>query len=77
MVLESLKANIKKTQLRMKAQADNNKRDVKYNVRDFVYVKLQPYCQYSLRLTKNHKLSMRYFGRFPIVARIGQVAYKL
>jgi len=61
----------------MKAQADNNRRDVEYNVRDFVYVKLQPYCQNSLRLTKNQKLSMSYFAPFPIVARIGQVAYKL
>jgi len=50
---------------------------MEYNVEDFVYVKLQPYRQHSLRLTKNQKLFIRYFGPFPIVARIGQVAYKL
>jgi len=76
-VLESLKANIKKTQLKMKAQADNNKRDVEYNVGHFIYVKLQPYHQHSLRLTKNQKFSIRYFGPFPIVERIGQDVYNL
>jgi len=61
----------------MKVQADNHRRDVKYKVGDFVNVKLQPYTQHSLWLIQNQKLSMRYFGPFPIMARLGPIAYKL
>jgi len=76
-LLDSLKQNIQKAQLRMKIQADHHRRELEYNVGDFVYVKLQPYRQHSLRLIWNQKLSMRYFGPFPIIERIGPVAYKL
>jgi len=61
----------------MKVQADSHRRDVEYKVGDFVYVKLQPFRQHSLRLIQNQKLSMRYFGPFPILALVGPVAYKL
>jgi hypothetical protein len=40
-------------------------------------VKLQPYRQHSAALRKNQKLSMRYFGPFNIIAKVGTVAYKL
>lgn len=33
--------------------------------------------QNSLVLRKNQKLGLQYFGSFPIVQRVGQVAYKL
>jgi len=61
----------------MKIQADHHRRELEYNVGDFVYVKLQPYRQHSLRLIRNKKLSMRYFGPFPIIESIAPVAYKL
>jgi len=37
---DSLKQNIQKAQLRMKIQADHHRRELEYNVGDFVYVKL-------------------------------------
>jgi len=61
----------------MKIQADHHRRELEYNVGNFVYVKLQPYRQHSLRLIQNQKLSMRYFGPFPIIECIEAVAYKL
>jgi len=64
-------------QMRMKAQANHNRRDVEYKVGEFVYVKLKPYRQHSIRLIQNQKLSMRYFGLFAIVTHTGPVAYKL
>ncbi|WVZ19764.1 hypothetical protein V8G54_007086, partial [Vigna mungo] len=36
-----------------------------------------PYRQHTVALHKNQKLSLRYFGPFPIIKRIGDVAYKL
>jgi len=42
-----------------------------------VFVKLQPYMQHSVALRKNQKLGLRYFGPFPVIKRIGLIAYKL
>jgi hypothetical protein len=61
----------------MKKQADKHRRDISYQVGDFVLVKLQPYRQQSVALRKNQKLGMRYFVPFEIIACVGKVAYKL
>nr|KYP34469.1 hypothetical protein KK1_044569 [Cajanus cajan] len=61
----------------MKVQADKKRRNVEFQVGDMVLVKLQPYSQLSLALQKNQNLGMRYFGPFPIIEKIGTVAYKL
>ncbi|XP_016755320.1 uncharacterized protein [Gossypium hirsutum] len=37
----------------------------------------KPYRRHSLRKFKNQKLSPRYFGPFPVKARVGLVTYKL
>jgi len=42
-----------------------------------VYLKLQPYIQTSVATRSSHKLSFKYFGPYPVVAKIGTVAYKL
>lgn len=44
---------------------------------DMVYLKLQPYVQSSLVKRANHKLVFKYFGLFPVEAKVGAVAYKL
>jgi hypothetical protein len=61
----------------MKAQADKKRHELQLEVGDNVLVKLQPYRQQSVALRKNQKLGMRYFGPFAVLAKIGNVAYKL
>jgi translation initiation factor IF-1 len=76
-LLQQLKINLERAQQYMKKQADKHRTDITLQVGDLVLVKLQPYRQQSVALRKNQKLGMRYFGPFEIIARVGDVAYKL
>ena len=69
--------NIQKAQQYMKKRVDKKKRFEELKSGDMILVKLQPYRQHFMALRKNQKLSLRYFGPFPIIERVGQVAYKL
>ena len=61
----------------MKLQADQHRSDRHFSVDDWVYLRLQPYRQHSLRSKGFNKLSPRYFGPFQIEQKLGSVAYKL
>ncbi|XP_050374823.1 uncharacterized protein LOC126792451 [Argentina anserina] len=75
--LKLLRENMHMAQNKMKQQADSHRSDIEFEIRDWVYLKLHPYCQQSVLKCPSHKLAPRYYGHFQVVDRIDKVAYKL
>ncbi|XXG72481.1 hypothetical protein AAC387_Pa07g1567 [Persea americana] len=76
-ILSILKENLLVAHDRMKHLADRNRTDREFTVGDWVYLRLQPYRQHFVAMRKVLKLSLRYYGPYQVVQRIGPVAYKL
>lgn len=57
--------------------ADRKRREVSFNIGDYVYLKLQPYRQSSVAFRSSMKLAPRFFGPYQISERVGTVAYRL
>ncbi|GJW07538.1 reverse transcriptase [Tanacetum coccineum] len=75
--IDMLKFNLAKAQNIIKVQADKHRTEREFLVGDWVYLKLQPYRQLTVKKGKEHKLSVKFYGSFLVLAKIGQVAYKL
>ncbi|KAJ4750063.1 polyprotein [Rhynchospora pubera] len=75
--LLELRQNLQKAQARMKKQADTRRSERQLHVGSWVYLKLHPQRQLSTPHMNNRKLSMKYYGPFEIIEKIGEVAYKL
>lgn len=77
-VIDMMKFHLLRAQNRMKQYADSRRSDREFTNGDYVYLKLQPYRQHSLKGRHiPHKLSPRYYGPFRIQDRVGTRAYKL
>jgi len=74
-LLRKLKVKLQQSQNYMKRQVDKTRRDVPLEVEDLALIKLQPYRQRSVMLRMNQKLSLRYFGPFEFIEKIGHVAF--
>jgi hypothetical protein len=62
----------------MKQQADQHHSERKFEVGDWVFFRLQPYKQLSLKKQKkDNKLTPKYYGPYKMLQRIGSKAYKL
>lgn len=72
-----LKFHLNRAQHRMTQHANNKCSDRQFAVGDYVYLKLQPYKQSSLKKHHLHKLLPKYFGPYEITAKVGSVAYQL
>ncbi|GJY59027.1 retrotransposon-related protein [Tanacetum coccineum] len=75
--LNMLKFHLKRAQDRMVSLANKSKTDRSFEVGTWVFLKLQPHRQVTVRQGQYHKLSSKYFRPFQIIEKIGKVAYKL
>jgi hypothetical protein len=71
MVRESLKV----AQSRQKSYANKRRRDLSFEIRDFVYLKVSP-MRSTHRFRVKGKLAPRYVGPFKIIDHKGEVAYQ-
>jgi hypothetical protein len=72
MVHESLKV----AQSWQKSYVDKRRRDLSFEIRDFVYLKVSP-MRGTRRFRVKGKLDPRYVGPFKIIDHRGEVAYQL
>ncbi|MCI18571.1 hypothetical protein A2U01_0039725, partial [Trifolium medium] len=75
--LRQLKVQLLKAQERMKQQADKKRTERSFVVGEWVFVKLRAHRQNSVVTRINAKLAARYYGPYPVVERVGAVAYRL
>lgn len=76
-MLKELKATLERTQQWMKSLADAKQREVEFNIKKWVYIKLRLHRQSTLFIHKHPKLAPRFMGPFQIIEHIRPVAYKL
>ena len=74
--VQTIRQNLKVAQSRQKSYADTRRRDLVFEIGDFVYLKVSPMRGVKRFHTKG-KLSPRYVEPFKIINRRGEVAYQL
>ena len=74
--IKIVRQRMKAAQDRQKSYADKRRKDLEFDVGDMVFVKISP-LKHMVRFGSKGKLAPRFVGPFPIVERIGKLAYRL
>jgi hypothetical protein len=74
--IRMVRENLKVVQSRQRSYADTRRRELSFEVEDYVYLKVSP-IRGTKRFGVKGKLSPRYIGPYQILARRGEVAYQL
>lgn len=61
----------------MKKCIDKKRRNVFFEMGEWVFMKLRPHRQQAVARRVNQKLAPRYFGPYPIIMKIRIVSYKV
>jgi hypothetical protein len=69
-----VRENMKLVQSRQKSYADNRRRELRFHVGNFVYLKVSP-TRGLHRFKIRGKLAPRYIGPFKVLEQRGEVAY--
>jgi hypothetical protein len=71
-----VRENLKLAQSRQKSYANNRRRELLFQVGDYIYLKVLP-VRGLRRFKIRGKLAQRYIGPFKILEQRGEVAYQL
>lgn len=74
--IQIIRDRLRTAQSRQKSYADKRRTDLKFQVGDFVFLKVSP-RKGVFRFGKKGKLAPRYVGPFEIIDKKGEVAYQL
>ena len=74
--IKQIRLRMPAAQDRQKSYADLHRRDLTFEVGDQVLLRVSP-LRGVMRFAKRGKLSPKYIGPFEVLARVGEVAYKL
>jgi hypothetical protein len=74
--IKMVRENLKIAQWRQRSYADTRRRELSFEVGDFVYLKVSP-IRGVRRFGVKGKLAPRYIGLYQILARRGEVTYQL
>ena len=74
--VQLIRDRLKKAQSHQKSYADVRRRELEFQVDDWVFIKVSP-MKGVMIFGKKGKLSPRYVGPYKILKRIGKVAYEL
>ena len=71
-----IREKLKAAQSRQKSYADKRKRELYFEVGNFVYLEVSP-IRGTRRFQVQGKLAPRYIGPYQVVKRVGAVAYRI
>jgi hypothetical protein len=71
-----VRENLRVAQLRQKSYTDHRRRELSFEVGDFVYLKVSP-MRGLHRFKVRDKLALRFIGPFKILEKRGGVVYQL